>query len=320
MKLDIGIMLFCGVISVTASDQSQVNSITNDPSAYELSGFSLELLLTELDNIQHSLLQQHRSTQKQIFAAIHKFENEFERNLTVIQDRSLMIPTVQDSCVEPKPKQQTYSSCKAVPSNVSGVYRIRVNSDSDPIEVYCEQESFGGGWIVLQQRFDGSTDFYRNWTEYRDGFGDLEKEFWLGLEKMHQITTARAHELIVEMKDFNGTYIYAHYTAFKIGGESEPYRLKSLGTYSGTAGDSISHNKRMKFTTKDRDNDLLGDTQCAQLTAGAWWHNDCTYVNLNGRYLNADYKTSVYWYSFKFNHQGLSFSRMMIRALSQIYN
>ena len=33
---------------------------------------------------------------------------------------------------------------------------------------------------VVQRRVDGIVDFYRNWTEYAQGFGDLHSEFWLG--------------------------------------------------------------------------------------------------------------------------------------------
>jgi len=44
------------------------------------------------------------------------------------------------------------------------------------------------GWTVIQRREDGTVDFYRNWEEYKNGFGNQNGEFWLGNEQIYQIT------------------------------------------------------------------------------------------------------------------------------------
>ncbi|KFB38459.1 AGAP011225-PA-like protein [Anopheles sinensis] len=205
-------------------------------------------------------------------------------------------------------------SCRQAPKNYSDKYMITPDINRHPFEVFCEQNKFDGGWTVIQHRFDGSVDFYRNWTEYRNGFGSLDGEFWLGLEHIYQMTKNRPHELLVEVKDFQGNYGYAKYSEFEIGSESELYMLKKLGTYSGTAGDSMKHNANQKFSTFDRDNDS-DRNNCAKERYGAWWYWGCTDSNLNGPYQNTEDLRSITWYYLKGNYRGMSFSRMMIRDI-----
>ena len=69
-------------------------------------------------------------------------------------------------------------------------------------------ETDGGGWTVFQRRQDGSVDFYRNWTDYENGFGNLTGEFWLGLSKINRLTKA-SNTLRVDLEDFDGNTSYA---------------------------------------------------------------------------------------------------------------
>ena len=90
----------------------------------------------------------------------------------------------------------------------------------------------GGGWTVFQRRLDGSVDFYRGWQDYKNGFGDLNGEFWLGLDKIHRLTTTSTNELRIDMEDTSGNTRYAEYDFFAVTSEQQKYQL-SLGTYAG---------------------------------------------------------------------------------------
>ena len=115
----------------------------------------------------------------------------------------------------------------------SGVYTI----DPDGLgafDVFCDQTADGGGWTVFQKRLDGSVDFYRGWADYQNGFGDLNGEFWLGLDKIHRLTNGDTFKLRVDLEDWEGETRFAEYDMFAISDEASKYRL-SLGSYSGTS-------------------------------------------------------------------------------------
>ena len=135
--------------------------------------------------------------------------------------------------------------------------------------VYCDMRTDGGGWTVFQRRQDGSVDFYRGWNDYKSGFGQLTAEFWLGNDKIHRLTAARPCSLRVELEDWNGVRVYAKYGMFNIGDEQAKYQL-GVGSYSGTAGDSLAGHNNMAFSTKDRDNDIQSGN-CAVEFTGAWF-------------------------------------------------
>ena len=61
--------------------------------------------------------------------------------------------------------------------------------------MYCNMSVDGGGWVVLQRRFDGSVDFNQNWAVCEHTFGNMTGEYWLGLIKMHRLTASAQQEL-----------------------------------------------------------------------------------------------------------------------------
>ncbi len=65
----------------------------------------------------------------------------------------------------------------------SGVYLVHPpNLAQGPWRVFCDLESEGGGWTVFQARDDVEPreNFMRGWEDYKVGFGDFDREFWLG--------------------------------------------------------------------------------------------------------------------------------------------
>lgn len=149
---------------------------------------------------------------------------------------------------------------------------------SQPLKVLCNARIAGPGWTVVQRRFNGSVDFYRNWAEYQKGFGNVDSEFFMGLENLYQLTKQEPHELYIEMESFDKETRYARYDNFVIGSANEDYALKSLGTYSGTAGDSLRSNLHQKFSTYDHDRDADAENNCADILLGGWWYGKCGFT------------------------------------------
>ena len=127
-----------------------------------------------------------------------------------------------------------YKNCADVYKSgdrISGVYTIDPDG-SGAFGVFCDQIAAGGGWTVFQKRLDGSVDFYRGWNDYKRGFGNLNGEFWLGLDKIHRMTNSGRYKVRVDLEDTAGNTAYAEYNMFAVTSERTKYQL-SLGAYSG---------------------------------------------------------------------------------------
>ena len=144
-------------------------------------------------------------------------------------------------------------------------------------------DSDNGGWTLIQRRVAGGTvDFYRKWDDYELGFGNLEEEFWLGLQNIHRLSTRDDVELRIDLQDEEGNNLTWTYQEFRVDGPADKYRLH-IGEAEGPSGafDGMAHHNNRQFSTYDSDNDANG-SNCARNYHGAWWYGTCYNANLNG--------------------------------------
>uniref|UniRef100_A0A8B9UV77 Fibrinogen C-terminal domain-containing protein n=1 Tax=Anas zonorhyncha TaxID=75864 RepID=A0A8B9UV77_9AVES len=216
-------------------------------------------------------------------------------------------------------EEQLFQDCaelRRAGFHTSGVYTLHIANLSEPKKVFCDMETDGGGWTVIQLRANGSLSFQRSWREYKQGFGDAAGEHWLGNEAVHLLTSRAPYALRVELRDWEGSQVYAHYGKFQLGSERQLYRL-SLQDYSGTAGQQSGLALQgTNFSTRDADNDNCL-CKCAQMLSGGWWFDACGLSNLNGIYYPARHNirklNGIRWHYFQGPSYSLKGTRMLIQ-------
>ncbi len=187
---------------------------------------------------------------------------------------------------------------------------------------HCNMAIDGGGWTVFQRRVDKGIDFFRNWTEYVNGFGQLDGSFWLGLEAIHQLTENKTVTLRIDLKNLAGMVGHATYDDFKVLGLEKKYKLK-IGAYQGNIGDSLIQSNNMAFSTQDKDSDNNSGHNCALEFEGPWWHNACFKANLNNHLGNdgtaidtpdAPNAGKMSWFTWRNTYGDIIYSEMKLRA------
>lgn len=167
---------------------------------------------------------------------------------------------------------------------------------------YCDMETNGGGWTVIQRRgmFGAPFEnFTMSWNDYKNGFGDLNREFWWGNDNIYRMVRDQDVTIRFDLWDFDGNYAYAEYLSFRIADEQDNYKLSVFG-YQGNASDSFSAHNGYLFSTYDRDNDEAPECcPCAPAYGGGWWFYSCFESNLNGEYHvdpnDNDYYRGIIW-------------------------
>ncbi|NXI61719.1 FIBG protein, partial [Anseranas semipalmata] len=260
-------------------------------------------IIEEIIRYENTILS-HEST-------IQQLTDAHITNSNRIAQLKQKIAQLETQCQEPcrdtaEIQETTGRDCQDIANKgarKSGLYFIKPQNAKQSFLVYCEIDSYGNGWTVLQRRLDGSEDFKRNWVQYKEGFGHLSPddttEFWLGNEKIHLITTQSTlpYTLRIELEDWTGKKGTADYAVFKVGTEQDKYRLTYAYFIGGEAGDafdgfdfgddpsdkSYTFHNGMRFSTYDNDNDNF-EGNCAEQDGSGWWMNRCHAGHLNGKY------------------------------------
>ncbi|XP_066532234.1 angiopoietin-related protein 1a [Hoplias malabaricus] len=236
-------------------------------------------------------------------------------------------PPTADPLGVPLPPQGTLTSdgpfrdcfqVRQAGHSTSGMYLLKAEGSDRLIQAWCEHGLDNGGWTVFQRRKDGSVNFFRNWENYKKGFGNIDGEYWLGLDHIHALAKQADYKLLVELEDWVGKKVYAEYSSFRLEPESESYRLR-LGTYQGNAGDSLASHNGKPFTTLDRDKDAFTGN-CAHFHKGGWWYNACGQTNLNGVWYSggvyrSKFQDGIFWADYGGGFYSLKSVRMMIRPI-----
>jgi ficolin len=196
---------------------------------------------------------------------------------------------------------------KAAGQTKSGVYDITINNKV--YLIYCDMETEGGGWTVIQQRVDNTLEFWnQKWNAYKVGFGDYgdSSNFWAGNDLIHELSSKDPKVILrVDLwgdqnpsSNYKTNYWWSEFN-FKLDDESTDYTLhasilkKDATDWKGTGNAStnwydVTCEEGVKFSTIDKINDPM--TKCVtDYHLGGWWLHYCATVSLNGEYKPAKY-------------------------------
>ncbi|XP_031444907.1 angiopoietin-4 [Phasianus colchicus] len=277
---------------------------------------------SEKERLQHLVSRQSgtiEELEKSLLAASANASLLQRQQLQLLESVQSLVRLVAEGRALLPGEEQHFQDCTEAlraGSRASGVYTLHITNMSQPRKVFCDMETDGGGWTVIQLRTNGSVSFQRGWREYKQGFGDAAGEHWLGNEAVHLLTSREPYVLRVELRDWEGSQVYAHYGRFQLDSERQLYRL-SLQDYSGTAGQQSGLAMQgTNFSTRDADNDNCL-CKCAQMLSGGWWFDACGLSNLNGIYYPARHNirklNGIRWHYFQGPSYSLKGTRMLIR-------
>jgi len=94
-------------------------------------------------------------------------------------------------------------------------------------------------WIIFMHRYRLSGfNWNLMWNDYKNGFGSSSSDdFWMGLDRLHLLTTSGSYRLRIEWSDLTtGYWLSIEYWSFFIENEAAGYKLHVSGYIPGDDG------------------------------------------------------------------------------------
>ncbi|KAH9525810.1 Ficolin-1-A [Bulinus truncatus] len=143
------------------------------------------------------------------FHLFGEFNERLNNMITCLQTGAVLLAVLAiftlEPCTAEISEEVTETNCPALTLlqcerglNVDTHY-IKVYSVALNTMFLCDTKTDGGGWIVIQRRVTKKTQFNQYWALYKNGFGPLCGDYWLGNRYIHQLTSSGKYELRFEI-------------------------------------------------------------------------------------------------------------------------
>jgi hypothetical protein len=137
--------------------------------------------------------------------------------------------------------------------------------------------------ILIHSRHLGFiVSFNRTYDEYKSGFGDFHSEFWLGLDRIHLLTsnTFASFTMRFEGRMTNAFHTTVEYHDVRVGDESTGYALSYARRGTGTRGNG---NLPVGVPFQAMGSPTSNGSHPCVASHGGWWYRNkvCLQNDLN---------------------------------------
>ncbi len=109
-----------------------------------------------------------------------------------------------------------------------------------------------GAWTRIMNRIDDSIFFDKKFSEYKDGFGKIVENCWIGLNNLRTLVLQNNQKMSLRIQLLNSTSrSFIEYERFFIDTEENGYELTVEKKIAGDLPDSFSFHTGSKFSTVD---------------------------------------------------------------------